>query len=578
MLDRATSLQFEQRYRISLVTGLFGLMFFMLVSMLFERQVIGYRHYAELARQQHVSSQVVPAQRGKVFVEEKGEQDLYPLATNVTLFALQVVPSQIKRPELVASKLMPFLSGSGIEESDLITKLSSKAKYLPPIKRKIEEKEAQQIADLDLAGVYLAPEQYRYYPEGTMAAQVLGFVNRDGKGQYGVEGYLDKQLGGKAGLLEAEQDTFGQQIAIGKRESVNPEDGLDVVLTIDRAIQYQVEKALKEAVEKHKADRGSVIVMDPKTGKIIAMAAYPNFNPNNYNTEPLELFTNMNTTQAYEPGSVFKVITMAAGIDAGLVSPSTTYTDIGQVEVNDRTIKNSDQLAHGLQTMTQVLEKSLNTGAVFVVQKLGKNLFRKYLDQFGFLKPTGVEAAGEVSTHVKELRNWSEVDLATMAFGQGIAVTPIQMLAAVGAIANDGKLLQPHLVDRILYPSGAVSVGPDVRGQAISPQTAQLISAMMVGVVERGHGKQAGVPGYFIAGKTGTAQIPDPKTGGYIAEGIGSTIGTFVGFGPVENPRFVMLVRIDRPKDVVYAENSAAPLFGKVAKFLLDYWRIPPTR
>ncbi len=577
MLDRATSLQFEQRYRIGMITGLFGLAFFMLISMLFERQVIQYRHYSEAALQQHVSSQVVPAQRGKILVEDS-DGELYPLGTNVTLFSLTVVPAQIKRPELVASKLMPFLSGAGIEESDLIAKLSSKSKYLPPLKRKIEEKEAQAIADLDLTGVYLTPELYRYYPENIMAAQALGFVNRDGKGQYGVEGYLDKQLGGKAGLLEAEQDVFGQQIALGKRQNVDPENGLDVVLTIDRAIQYHVEKALKEAVEKHKADKGSVIIMDPETGKIIAMAQYPNFDPNNYNTQDLALFNNLNTSLTYEPGSVFKVITMAAGIDAGLVAPSTTYTDPGEVQINDRTIKNSDKVAHGTQTMTQVLEKSLNTGAIFVVQKLGKNLFRKYLEQFGFLSPTGIEVAGEVSAQVKQLRNWSDVDLATMSFGQGIAITPIQMLAAVGAIANDGKLMQPHIVDKILYPSGAVSIGPDVRGQVISAQAAQLVSAMMVGVVERGHGQKAGVRGYYIAGKTGTAQIPNPNGSGYLAEGVGSTIGTFVGFGPVENPKFVMIARIDRPRDVVYAESSAAPLFGGIAKFLLDYWRIPPTR
>ncbi len=577
MLDRATTLQFEQRYRIGIITGLFGLAFFMLISMLFERQVIQYRHYSEAALQQHVSSQVVPAQRGKILVEDS-DGELYPLGTNVTLFSLTVVPAQIKRPELVASKLMPFLSGAGIEESDLIAKLSSKSKYLPPLKRKIEEKEAQAIADLDLTGVYLTPELYRYYPENIMAAQALGFVNRDGKGQYGVEGYLDKQLGGKAGLLEAEQDVFGQQIALGKRQNVNPENGLDVVLTIDRAIQYHVEKALKKSVEKHKADKGSVIIMDPETGKIIAMAQYPNFDPNNYNTQDLALFNNLNTSLTYEPGSVFKVITVAAGIDAGLVAPSTTYTDPGEVKINDRTIKNSDKVAHGTQTMTQVLEKSLNTGVIFVVQKLGKNLFRKYLEQFGFLSSTGIEVAGEVSAQVKQLRNWSDVDLATMSFGQGIAITPIQMLAAVGAIANDGKLMQPHIVDKILYPSGAVSIGPDVKGQVISSQVAQLVSAMMVGVVERGHGQKAGVRGYYIAGKTGTAQIPNPNGSGYLAEGIGNTIGTFVGFGPVENPRFVMIARIDRPRDVVYAESSAAPLFGGIAKFLLDYWRIPPTR
>ncbi|HCL47851.1 TPA: hypothetical protein DHW58_02605, partial [Patescibacteria group bacterium] len=246
------------------------------------------------------------------------------------------------------------------------------------------------------------------------------------------------------------------------------------------------------------------------------------------------------------------------------------------VEVNDRTIKNSEPGAFGSQTMTQVLEKSLNTGAVFVIQKLGKYLFNKYLGQFGFTTPTGVELEGEVAAHIKNPKGLSDVDLATMSFGQGIAVTPVQLLAAIGAIANDGRLLQPHIVDRILYPSGAVSIDPTVVGQAISPQTAQLVSAMMVGVIENGHGKRAGVPGYWIAGKTGTAQIPGPG-GGYL-DGFGNTIGTFVGFGPVDNPRFVMVTRIDQPKDVQFAESSAAPLFGRIAKFLLDYWHVPPTR
>jgi len=409
-----------------------------------------------------------------------------------------------------------------------------------------------------------------------MAAQVLGFVNRDGEGQYGLEGYFDKELGGKAGFLESEQDTFGRQIALGKREEVNPENGLDLVVTLDRAVQYYVDKAVKESVEKHQAERATAIVMEPQTGKIVAMSSYPTFNPNNYNTEDIANFTNSNISQVYEPGSVFKVITMAAGIDAGLVAPSTTYTDIGEVQVDDRTIKNSDLKAHGQQTMTQVLEASLNTGAVFVVQKLGKYLFNKYLGQFGFTHLTGIDLKGEVDAQIKDVRQVRDVDLATMAFGQGIAVTPIQMLAAVGAIANDGRLMKPHIVDRILYPSGAVSIDPVVEGQAISSQTAQLVSAMMVSVVENGHGQKAGVPGYWIAGKTGTAQIPSPN-GGYL-DGFGNTIGTFVGFGPVENPRFVMLTRVDKPKDVQFAESSAAPLFGQIAKFLLDYWRIPPTR
>src|SRR3989344_325833 len=576
MLDRATTLQLEQRYRIGFVSTAFFILFVMATGRLIERQVFEHGYFVRLAKEQHLASQVVPAQRGRIFTEESDGSGLYPLATNVSLWALTAVPAQIRQPELVASKLMPYLAGSGIEESELIGKLSSKSQYIPPLKRKIGEEEATAINALDLTGVYLTQEKYRYSPEETMAAQVLGFVNRDCEGQYGLEGYFDKELGGKAGFLESEQDTFGRQIALGKREEVNPENGLDLVVTLDRAVQYYVDKAVKESVEKHQAERATAIVMEPQTGKIVAMSSYPTFNPNNYNTEDIANFTNSNISQVYEPGSVFKVITMAAGIDAGLVAPSTTYTDIGEVQVDDRTIKNSDLKAHGQQTMTQVLEASLNTGAVFVVQKLGKYLFNKYLGQFGFTHLTGIDLKGEVDAQIKDVRQVRDVDLATMAFGQGIAVTPIQMLAAVGAIANDGRLMKPHIVDRILYPSGAVSIDPVVEGQAISSQTAQLVSAMMVSVVENGHGQKAGVPGYWIAGKTGTAQIPSPN-GGYL-DGFGNTIGTFVGFGPVENPRFVMLTRVDKPKDVQFAESSAAPLFGQIAKFLLDYWRIPPTR
>lgn len=573
MQERAVSTQYEQRSRVGLIGLAFLFFFVMVLGRLIERQVFEYWHFRTLAQKQHTASEVVPAQRGKIFVTERDDNSLFPLATNVTLYSLQVVPAQIKNPELVASKLMPFLTD--IEESELVNKFKSKAKYLPPLKRKIGKAEAQQIRVLDLAGVYLPAEEYRYYPEETMAAHLLGFVNRNEEGQYGIESYLNKELGGQAGFLETEQDSAGTQIALGKHSEVNPENGLDIVLSLDRAIQYYVEKKLKESVDKHQATQGSVVIMDSKTGKIVAMAAYPTFNPNNYNQEEIEKFTNLNTSQVYEPGSVFKTITMAAGVDTGVISPSTTYTDTGEAKIADRTIKNSDEKAHGVQTMTQVLSESLNTGLVFVVQKLGKNAFYQYLEKFGFMGTTGIESAGEVKAHVKEYKGWMEIDLATMSFGQGIAVTPIQLVSAIGAIANDGKRMKPSLVDKILYPSGAVSIDPVVVNQPITAQTAKLVSAMMVDVVEHGHGKRAGVPGYWVAGKTGTAQIPDPKRGGYKER---TTIGTFIGFAPVENPRFVMLTRIDEPKDVQFAESSAAPLFGDIAKFLLDYWHIPPTR
>jgi len=574
-VDRVTSIQIEQRVRIGLIGAVFLVLFMMVSEKLIEHQIFEYPHWSAAAREQHTISKTVPARRGKIFTDEKDDNSLYPLATNVKLFDLMIVPNQVRQPELVVSKLMPYLEN--VEESVLIEQASSDKLYIPPLKRKLTEEEAAEIDELNLSGVYLVPEEYRYFPEETLAAQVLGFVNRDGVGQYGLEGYFNEELGGKSGFLEAELDTFGQQIALGKRSTVDPKDGLDLVITIDRPLQYYVEKELKAAVEQYEAERGSVIIMDPKTGKVVAMAAYPTFDPNNYNREPIEFFTNMNISQVYEPGSVFKVVTMASALDAGLVSPGTTYMDVGEVEVNDRVIRNSDLSAHGLQTMSQVLEKSLNTGIVFVVQKLGKNLFNKYLSKFGFFQPTGIELDGEVASNVKGIRDWSDVDLATMAYGQGIAVTPIQLVAAVGAIANNGRRVQPHIVDRILYPSGAVSIDPVIAEEVISPQAAQLISAMMVNVIEKGHAKAAGVPGYHLAGKTGTAQMVNPRTGLYYDEDWGTTIHNFIGFGPVEDPQFVMLTRLDKPKNVLYAAASAAPLFGKIAKFMLDYWRVPPS-
>jgi len=567
----STTSEILQRNRLNVIGIIFILLLMLLLSKVVQRQVFEYYSFSSMARQQHLVNEDMPAKRGEILVYDDQLQDYYPLATNVSLYSLNIVPPQVRRPELVVAKLMPYLKGTGIEESDLTEMVESDKVYVSPLRRRIEEDEAKEIRALDLDGVYLRSEEYRYFPEDSLAAHVLGFVNIDQEGQYGIEGYFNEELSGRAGLALVEKSSLGSQIAIGNRQVINPEDGISVVLTIDRAIQYFVEKKLQESVEEHGATGGSVIVMEPATGDIVAMASYPNFNPNFYNTYPLEDFTSMNVSMVYEPGSVFKVLTMAMGIDAGLVSPNTTYTDIGEVQVDDKTIKNSDLKSYGIQTMTQVLEKSLNTGAVFVVQKLGRATFYKYLKSFGFGASTGVGLDGEVPAYIRPFKEWAEVDLATMSFGQGIAVTPVQLVTAIGAIANQGKLMKPHIVDKILYPTGAASVDPQIVDLVIEPQTAQLVSAMMVNVVEKGHGTLAGVDGYRIAGKTGTAQIP--KGGGYEED---DTIGTFVGFGPVEDPRFVMLTRIDRPEGMKFAESSAAPLFGEIAEFLMEYWQVPP--
>jgi stage V sporulation protein D (sporulation-specific penicillin-binding protein) len=346
-------------------------------------------------------------------------------------------------------------------------------------------------------------------------------------------------------------------------------------LTVDSTIQFQAQSVLDSAVTKNGADSGSVIVADPKTGKILAIANYPDFDPNHFNqvTDP-SVFNSEAVTGNYEPGSTFKAITMAAALDENKVTPTTTYTDTGSVNVDNYTIKNALPGARGVQTMTQVIDFSLNTGAIFAENQLGNPDFLKYVKAFGFGQKTGItlpETAGDISG----LKGNIQVNYDTASFGQGITATPLQMLEAYTALANGGKMMKPYIVQSEIFPSGkTVNTGPTEVGQIISPNAAAEVSAMLVDDVENGEGAKAAVPGYYIAGKTGTAQVAGPD-GKYIAN---DNIGSFIGYGPVEDPKFVMLIRIDHPRDVAFAESTAAPAWGQLAQFILNYMQVPPDR
>lgn len=558
-----------QRQRLYAISLIFVAISTFLCLRLLQKQVFEHGTYAALAKGQQYQQQEVSGKRGHILIHDGQGKSTYPLATNQTVYALNVVPSQVADKHRVADALAPPAElGSQV----IYDQINSSKLYVPPLKHGMNYDEAQKIQALKLPGVFVTPEQQRFYPEDGLAAQVLGFVNAEGKGQYGTEGFFNDALSGSGGSQGNAQDAGGQRLALGTTTFKPPHDGDNIVLTVDRNIQYQAELALAAAVKKFSATGGSITVMDPKTGAIVAMASAPTFDPNRYSAYGASSYLNQAISSGYEPGSTFKTIAMASALDAGAVTPNTTINGTPCIKVSDREICNAEHIPFGKETMTQVIEHSDNVGMVYVSRALGGPRFYDYLQRFGFGVPTGLELAGEVSPELAPASTLDEINYATVAFGQGISVTPVQLLTAVGAFANQGKLMQPHVVDQIQRSDGKVDTVPpkEVR-QVVSPQAASQVTGMMIRVVEAGGGKPAAVPGYRVAGKTGTAQIA--QNGAYDPK---NTIGNFVGFAPVDDPRFVMLVKIDRPQGVTFAEESAAPTFGTMAKFLLQYYNAPP--
>ena len=428
-------------------------------------------------------------------------------------------------------------------------------------------------------------KKYRYYPENEIGAQLLGYVSsidNGGKGHYGLEEFFNDDLKGKLGSVKTEKGATANVMIVNNREYIKPENGSDLILTINRNIEFFACDKLKEAVKKHGATGGTVIVINPKTGAIIAMCSEPSFDPNNYNNvKDISAFNNPATFYQYEPGSVFKTVTMAIAIDQGKVTPATTYKDDGEIMIPgwNKPIKNSDFATHGghgVVDMNTVLDYSLNTGAIFAMRQTGPKIFADYIKNFGFGERTGIELGSEGPGNIGNLfqNKVREIDAATASFGQGIAVTPLQMIMPYQAIANHGLLMKPYIVDAIMRPDGKteITVPKNVR-QIISEKTADTVSAMLVNVVENGHAQKAHINGYYIGAKTGTAQVA--TTGGYSTTDYDHT---FIGIAPIENPAFVMLTKIDAPKDAEYAESTALPLWRDIADFMLQYYQIPKTR
>src|SRR3989338_9055080 len=552
-----------------------------IILRLFMIQVVDARFYDALAEGQYTLYQELFPERGEILVQDFKDGTTYAAATNVDMGFVYADPRNIADPKTTAEVLGGLLGFSEEETLALLEKLSKQDDPYEPIKRRVSEELLQQIEALGLSGIDFVREAVRTYPESGLGGQLFGFVgaNEDGStsGKYGIEGNFDEELAGSAGFLLSERDVAGRFIAAGDRSFEPAVDGADVVLTIDRTIQYTACEKLKQAVVKYEADGGSVIILDPKTGAVLALCGDPDFDPNAYNeVDDISIFQNPVVFNAYEPGSIFKPVTMAAALDAGAVTPATTFEDTGSVVVDEYTITNADEKVYGTQTMTQVLENSVNTGVIFAMEQMGKEKFAEYVEKFGFGTYTGIELGGESTGNVSSLKESAESYAATATFGHGITVTPIQMAAAFAAMANNGKLMQPYLVSEVRTADGTseITTPHEVR-QVISEHSSRLISAMLISVVENGHGKRAAVPGYYIAGKTGTAEVPREDGLGYQRD---VTIGSFAGFGPVGDAKFAMVVRLDHPRAVRFAESSAAPLFGELAEFLLRYFEVPPQR
>lgn len=485
------------------------------------------------------------------------------LATNAIEYEIGLSPVLIYDREGTAQKLA---EATGIPVEELLADMSQPTPYVLLV-RPAPAAMGQRVLALNLDGVVVSPLTRRFYPHGSLAAHVLGFVALDDTGYYGVEGYYDDVLAGQIGVTDQSRIPFEASPGEGWRP------GSDLYLTIDSEIQYLAESTLAAALESTGAESGTIIIMQPRTGEVLALANLPTFDPNRFASEDRTLFDNPAISHQYEPGSVLKVLTMAIALEQGVVEPTSTYNDTGMIEVGGVEIYNWDRAAHGVVDMTELLAKSLNVGAATLSLKLGPTRFYAGLEAFGLGRPTGVDLASEIGGTLRKPGNsdWFESDLGTNAFGQGLALTPLQLVTAVAAVANDGLLVQPHILTRRVDPDGEwVAFEPTVVGRAISPQTARILADMLANALER-EASGALVPGYRIAGKTGTAEIPLP--GGYDPE---KTIASFIGFGPLDDPQFIVLVKLDKPTSSRWGSQTAAPVFSELVQRLVVLMEIAP--
>lgn len=542
-----------------------------IIGRLFYLQIVSHTFYSALALGQQAGFSEVQGDRGEIFFSNSKEGrgsyttgDTKSLAINTDTWLISAVPQNMKDKEIFAKNVASII---GQSQESIVAKLKKSDSYVI-IRKELSNQQVAALKNMPQDGWSLESAPGRYYPQEAMLSQVVGFVGGASfDGQYGIEGKYNDILQGKRGIKE-EKKGLG---AISDDASLNL-NGSDLYLTIDYNIQFQAEALLKEEKEKDDIESGQIIVLKPDSGRILAMANYPSFNINDYSKENLGIFQNSAIQKLFEPGSVFKPFTMAIALQEGKITPDSTFVDTGSVKIGPDTVYNFAHEKYGKQTMSGILEKSINTGAVFLSQLVVHQTFKEYLDKFGFNNKTGVDLQGEVVSQNALLKSGSDFGFATASFGQGIQMTPIQLARAFSIFANGGKLAKPYVVEKIVHGSDQQKVSPQLSGAVISPEVASQVTTMLINVVEKGFGDGAKIPGYYLAGKTGTAEVPFENKKGYYPD---KTIQSFVGFGPALNPQFLILVKLDNPK-VPKSSLSAVPIFKKLAQYIINYWQIPP--
>jgi cell division protein FtsI/penicillin-binding protein 2 len=555
--------------RVTVLALLLTFALAVVVAQLVRYQVFEHAELKVIASEQRQTEKEAMPKRGTI-VDAHGRF----LALNLSQFDISASPELVIDADEEADILSPMLA---LDRNTTYGKLSSDAKWVR-LAVNVPQHIGEEIAARQLPGIMCEVDLLRTYPSGELAAHVIGFVNQTDNGFYGVEGYYNALLRGITGTIVIEKDGMGDEIAEPPRFLHRPESSTDLILTLDLNIQYIAQQELQRALERYKAESGTVIVMDPRTGALLAVVSLPTYNPNEFATADPELLADPAVSSMWEPGSILKIITWSAGLDSGTITPETTVYDSGEMEVGGRVLENSDRKAHGEVNMSEALGQSLNTVAAYISTNMGKDRFYTYLRRFGFGDLTGVDLDSEGPGMMKLPgdSDWFPSDLGTNSFGQGIAVTPMQMVRAVAAVANDGLLMQPYIVQQLVTEEEegrgkrVVQIQPKIARQAISRETAQIMTAMLVEAVEK-RTSEARIRGYQIAGKTGTAQIPTAI--GYDPD---DTIVSFVGYAPADDPQFIVLVKLDRPRTSRWADRTAAPAFRAIAEKLLVYMQIPP--